>query len=272
VNAADVTWVSRVPETSAVAQAVVREEPASWQQSDDGQLAWWRRTQALPQGRERWLLGRSREGEQRARATLQRQAAREQALWQKRVWQLGTRAFACEADAQAACEREQRQVPSWLRTTARVVAVPNPRGPPPFPDRPTVPGVAGAARAPAALEREALRRAAFSVATTVLDAATRPERDVSATYKAQSAVERGFALLKDPLLLASAVFVKTPPASWHWPSSWSCACSSIDSPKCGCVRGWPLRRRRCRTTSAGRPLDPPGAGSSNALRGLPCTT
>jgi transposase len=39
-NAAAVAWVSQVPETSAMAQAVVREEPASWQQSDDGPLSW----------------------------------------------------------------------------------------------------------------------------------------------------------------------------------------------------------------------------------------
>jgi transposase len=215
LNAAAVAWVSRVPETSAVAQAVVREEPASWQQSDDGQLSWWSRTQDLPQGRERWLIVRSREGEQRARATLQRQAAREQAMWEKRVWHLGNRAFACEADAQAAFEREQRQVPPWLRTTARVVAVPK-YGRAGRPRSQTAPQSQEwhvqitLTRDPAALEQEALRRAAFILATNVLDAATLLDRDVIATYKAQSAVERGFAFLKDPLFLASSVFVKKP--------------------------------------------------------------
>ena len=62
LNAADVAWVSRVPETSLLAQAIVREEPAAWQQSEDGQQAWWGRTLELPQGPERWLVVRSREG------------------------------------------------------------------------------------------------------------------------------------------------------------------------------------------------------------------
>ena len=55
------------PETSSRGAGVVREEPAAWQHSDDGQLSWWSRTLDLPQGRERWLVVRSREGEQRAR-------------------------------------------------------------------------------------------------------------------------------------------------------------------------------------------------------------
>jgi transposase len=194
LNAAEVAWVSRVPETSGVAQAVVREEPSSWQQSDEGQLSWWSRTQELPHGRERWLVVRSREGEQRARATLQRQAAREQAAWEKRMWHLGNRAFACEADAQAAFERDSRPAPSWLRATARVVVVPKygrvgrprPQTPPPSqewhvqvtltPD-------------PAALEREARRKATFIVATNVLDGAQLADEDLIAIYKDQHSVE-----------------------------------------------------------------------------------
>ncbi|HEV2459486.1 MAG TPA: IS1634 family transposase, partial [Ktedonobacterales bacterium] len=54
------------------------------------------------------------------------------------------------------------------------------------------------------------RKAAFLVATNVLDAAALPDLALIQTYKAQSAVERGFAFLKDPLFLASSVFVKKP--------------------------------------------------------------
>ena len=215
LNAADVAWVSRVPETSSVAQAIVREEPPAWQQSEDGQLSWWGRAVELPQGRERWLVVRSREGEQRARATLQRQAAREQAKWEKRWWHLSHRAFACAPDAQVALERERQQFPPWLVVQAAVVVVPRY-------------GRAGRPRQEAqpieqewhvhaqfhldadALEREVRRKAAFLIATNVLEAATLSDRELIQTYKAQSAVERGFAFLKDPLFLASSVFVKKP--------------------------------------------------------------
>src|SRR5258706_14108644 len=102
---AGVQWVSRVPETSNRAQAVVREEPAAWQHSDDAQLSWWGGILELPQGQERWLVVRSREGEQRARATLQRQGEREQAQWEIRWGHLSHRHFACVTVAQADLER-----------------------------------------------------------------------------------------------------------------------------------------------------------------------
>jgi hypothetical protein len=70
-------------------------------------VSWWGRALEVPQGQERWRVVRSREGEQRARATLQRQAEREQAQWEKRWWRLSHRAFACAPDAQAALEQER---------------------------------------------------------------------------------------------------------------------------------------------------------------------
>lgn len=56
--------------------------------------------------------------------------------------------------------------------------------------------------------REAQRQARFLVATNVLDPTDVPDEQVISTYKAQFGVERGFAFLKDPLFLASSVFLK----------------------------------------------------------------
>jgi transposase len=212
---AGVQWVSRVPETSRLSQAMVREEPDAWRQSDDGQVSWWGRTLELPQGQERWLVVRSRQGEQRARATLQRQAAREQTQWEKRWWHLSHRAFACAPDARAALERERQAMPPWLVVQTAVSAVPKyghrgrpRRGAPPVEQEWHV--QAEMHLDADELEREVRRKAAFLVATNVLDAATLPDLTLIQTYKAQSAVERGFAFLKDPLFLASSVFVKKP--------------------------------------------------------------
>ena len=65
-------------------------------------------------------------------------------------------------------------------------------------------------RDPAALEREALRRAAYLIGTNLLDAERWPDEAVIGLYRDQTVVERGFAFLKDPLFLASSVFVKRP--------------------------------------------------------------
>ena len=62
----------------------------------------------------------------------------------------------------------------------------------------------------AALERAVRRQACFLVATKVLDSQVLPDQELIQTYKEQHSVERGFAFLKDPLFLASSVFVKKP--------------------------------------------------------------
>jgi transposase len=62
----------------------------------------------------------------------------------------------------------------------------------------------------AALERVAARQACFLVATNVLDPQILSDQALILTYKEQHSVERSIAFLKDPLFLASSVFVKKP--------------------------------------------------------------
>jgi transposase len=51
----------------------------------------------------------------------------------------------------------------------------------------------------ASLEREVRRKAAFLVATNVLDPDQLSDQELIQTYKEQHSVERGFSFLKDPL-------------------------------------------------------------------------
>ncbi len=59
----------------------------------------------------------------------------------------------------------------------------------------------------------AKEKAAFIVATNVLDAERLTAEQMITTYKEQGGVERGFRFLKDPLFLASSIFVKKTRAS-----------------------------------------------------------
>ena len=54
-NEAKIRWISRVPETSTQAKAVVEmaAERAEWHDSEDGQTHWFTQTMSLPQGQER---------------------------------------------------------------------------------------------------------------------------------------------------------------------------------------------------------------------------
>lgn len=54
-NEAQIRWISRVPETSKEAKAVVEmgADKTEWQDSEDGQIHWFTQTMSLPQGQER---------------------------------------------------------------------------------------------------------------------------------------------------------------------------------------------------------------------------
>jgi len=158
---------------------------------------------------------RTQEGEERARATVQRQVAREQEAWEKRLWHLGNHTFACAPDAEAALAKTCQRLPPWFVVAATVVAQEGyaARGRPRKDAAPSPRAwqiQATLTRDPVALEREALRRAAFVIGTNRLATDAWPDEAVIALYREQSVVERGFAFLKDPLFLASSVFVKRP--------------------------------------------------------------
>jgi transposase len=210
-----VQWVSRVPETLVDAQIAVRTTPANWQQNEEGTCQWWGQIVRLPQGSERWIIVRSREGEARARATMQRQAARDLATWTQRWQQIAKRSFACEPDAQTAVTQLRLRLPAWVQVQMRLEALPTyaAKGRP----RKGLPPASHIWKVHAtvtidadALEFEALRRAAYIIGTNLLDASTWPEERIIALYQEQAQVEKGFAFLKDPLFLASSVFVKKP--------------------------------------------------------------
>ncbi len=207
---AHVRWISRVPETSGEAKQAVRQaDEAVWQH--EGALCW-AAVDTTPEG-ERWVVVRTTEGEQRARATLTRKAERTRAEWEKTLWHLSAQRFACAPDAQAALTKHLTKCPEWLTVSAQVVAHPTPTRPG-RPRKDTVPDgavwqvEARVALDAAALERAARRQACFLVATNVCDPERLADQELIQTYKDQHSVERGFAFLKDPLFLASSVFVK----------------------------------------------------------------
>lgn len=218
-TAAGVRWISRVPETSAEAKAAVAraaEDEQGWQAGVDGHVRWCARQVALPHGAERWLVVRTAAGLARARATLARQVTKQEEVWRRSLWHLGHQDFACELDAHAALTPAVHNAPAWLHVDRQVVAQPRyaRKGRPrqhAVPER-LVWQVRTQLHVDAArVEREALRRACFLVATNVLDPTVVPDADVIRVYtQDQGGVERGFAFLKDPLFLASSVFLKKP--------------------------------------------------------------
>jgi transposase len=211
LSRAEVRWISRVPDTSTQANAALAVADAAWQQ--EGDLSWAAAPQA-PAG-ERWVVVRTVQGEERARKTLQRQVETTRAQWEKALWHLGNRRFACEPDAQAALVQQLKQRPEWLTVQARLV--PHPKQNRPGRPRKDTPAEriewqiqATVTVAAEAVTRAVQRKASFLIATNVLAPNQLADQELIRTYQDQHSVERGFAFLKDPLFLASSVFVKKP--------------------------------------------------------------
>ncbi|HEX9414679.1 MAG TPA: hypothetical protein VF916_14330 [Ktedonobacterales bacterium] len=70
LNQAGVRWVSRVPDVSTATRAIVQERHGAWQTTAEGTQHWWSpEVPDLAQGPGRWIVVRTQEGEERARAT-----------------------------------------------------------------------------------------------------------------------------------------------------------------------------------------------------------
>jgi transposase len=215
LNLAAVKWISRVSETLAEAKALLEEGSESWQQSEDGTTHWFSRQMTLPQGRERWVVVSSQASVERVRQTMQRQVSKVQTKWEQTCWHFSNRRFACEADAHAALERELKGKPVWLDMHSEVRVHPQypGKGRPSKDANPTSYQwqlVATVNVNYFQVVREVFRKACWIVGTNILEPASLSDEALIGTYKDQGGVERGFRFLKDPLFLASSVFVKKP--------------------------------------------------------------
>ena len=214
-NEAKIRWCSRVPETSREAKAALLLEPEQWQEFSDQRGQYVRLYRSLPQGEERWMMIRTTENLEAARSALHKKASKEQAAWEKRLWHLGAQSFACEVDAEVAWKKAISQLPVWLQAERTMESFSHygkagRPGADAEPIRTTWKIVPTLHIDQQALEQAADQQARFLIATNELSPDQLSDEALLAVYKGQGSVERGFRFLKDPLFLASSVFVKKP--------------------------------------------------------------
>ncbi len=214
-NEAKIRWCSRVPETSTEAKAALTQQPKKWEEFSDQSGHYFSLQLKLPQGEERWVVIRTKKNLEAAQQTLQKKASKDQEVWKKRLERLSKESFACQQDAQTAWEKAIEKLPLWLRAQMNLTSKP-------YYGKAGRPGgnaeivrtdwkmAASCLIDQQALEAEIDRKARFIIATNELSVEKISDEGCLSVYKGQGSAERGFRFLKDPLFLASSVFVKKP--------------------------------------------------------------
>jgi transposase len=125
------------------------------------------------------------------------------------------RSFSCEKDAESAWEQAIKGKPSWLvatftlRSEARYDHPGKPKKDA-SPEKIVWHLVPTVALDEPEVQAQIKKDACFIIATNILDEQELSHEQVITMYKEQGGVERGFRFLKDPLFLASSIFVKKP--------------------------------------------------------------
>jgi transposase len=208
-------WVSRVPETFAAARAAV--QAVAGELADGGEETAHRTLCVTEAGvRQRWLVVHSRAARRRAEKTLAKKHLRQGEAELKAFGRLRRQAFACEADARAALDAFGKTLKLTQVHEGRAVL----QAAPARKRRPAGNPAAGPAHY--AVEgqlasrtdvhaRQWLQKSCFIIATNDTEGAVLSDEQALEAYrKDQQKVERGFRFLKDPLFMASTLFLKSP--------------------------------------------------------------
>ena len=212
-NEAKISWISHVPETSTAAKTALEKVYEEWKPLSDGSGDYVACTMDLPQGKERWVIVRTKARELAAKEQIEKKVKKTKEQWEKQLWHVSHQEFACEQDAQKAWKPAIKGKPSFLLAsfTLEEQGQYQQKGRPKkdaVPDKMVWCLVPTLTVDPLEIEVLTRRQASFIIATNMLDEQSLSHEDVFLTYKEQGGVERGFRFLKDPLFLASSVFVK----------------------------------------------------------------
>ena len=210
----DFFWFSRVPETLSLARALIHSVAPAWRQTPDtpAQCSLCVTYAGVNQ---RWLIIWSPPAYQRALGTVKKQSLKQSQANLKAFDQLCRQDFACEADARSALVAFEKTLTLTTVADSQIVAIPHYRGAGrPAKDRQPDDFTYRITGALASLpEQHALKlqqKSCFILATNQLDSQALPDDELLSAYKDQQKVERGFRFLKDPLFMASTLYLKSP--------------------------------------------------------------
>jgi len=207
-------WISRVPETLSLASDIIHLiVPELMSQPD--QSAFRSLGTVYSNVKQRWVVVYSPAAYQRALKTVNKQCLKQSTAEQSAFDKLCKQEFANETDARKALAAFEKTQKMTSVTDVQVTALPryNSKGRPARDRQPDfyVYRIQGSiASNLASMPRRLERKSCFILATNQLDCEALSDEELIAAYKDQQKVERGFRFLKDPLFMASTLFLESP--------------------------------------------------------------
>ena len=207
-------WISRVPETLNLACDAI-EVLAPELMRDPTQSAFRSFETEYGEVKQRWVVVFSPEAYQRARKTIDKQCRKQSTAELKSFNKLCKQNFACEADARNALVDFEKKLKLNTVNDASISAIPrfNGKGRPAEGRQPDYFDYRIEGAMASNLQertRRLQRKSCFILASNQLSNEALSDEELIAAYKDQQKVEGGFRFLKDPMFMASTLFLNSP--------------------------------------------------------------
>lgn len=209
------TWLTRVPATLKTAQLLLQAVDPAQMLPLEEEVWYTPLSTRYANIDQRWLVIYSKAAERRARPSVQRQWLTRSDTEHKAWKRLCQREFACQPDAEQALAQFRKRLTLTTLEAAQIIPVAHYSGRGrPAKDQPSHQQtycLQGALASRVDLFRQRLYQASsFILATNDVAGHMLSDAEVLACYKGQHRVERGFRFLKDPLFMASTLYLKSP--------------------------------------------------------------
>jgi transposase len=209
-------WTSRVPETLSQARELIEELADGLARKNDGEQPNFKSIDVTyAEIEQQWIVVYSPQANARAKHSVSKQYEKKSLADQRLFDGLCKQEFACKEDALKAAETLQKKLKTSLLHDlhAEPIAGFKKRGRPAKnaePDYFTYRICGTLASDYLQYQQRLKRKSCFILATNQTDKTLIDGHQMLADYKNQQKVERGFRFLKDPMFLASTVFLKSP--------------------------------------------------------------
>jgi transposase len=211
-----IIWTTRVPETIGLARDYIEKYADQLAADNDGlKLNYQCVDESYAGVEQKWLVVYSPQAHERAKHNVSKQFSKKSQDDQKLLKTFCNRSFACEKDASHELELLKKKLA--VTNVHDEVIVPiagfNGRGRPAkgaAPDFYTYHVHLVSSSNYQQYQQRLQRKSCFIIATNQTDMGVFDADEILAGYKNQQKVERGFRFLKDPMFLASSVFLKSP--------------------------------------------------------------